>query len=418
MGTLAGRAPAKRSALSANTLLGFLILGLGVASIGPALPWLTQYWGVRLDDGGTLFTANFGSAAVGVVVSGLLLDRLGRKPVLVGGLLLIAIGLGGLAFAPSLAVGLGCMLLFGLGTGCLDVTLNVFVADLYPTARGAALNLMNVLYGVGSLLAPLVVGAALTFLGAPQAVMLGVSALALLGGGVYLLLGFPARAVAPAPVARAAAPGPWAGLAVLREGYVLTLVLMFFLYVGLEVGFGGWAYSFAIQGAHLEAGIAALVVSVYWIALTLGRLGAGLVSGRISGASLVLGGALLGAAGAATIMLFPGSPAALFAGAALLGAGFAPIFPTAIGLATERYPAAAGVVSSVAVLGGSLGGAVLPYVQGRLLVDGGVPLAVGAMLIVALAVAGLQLALTRGFAPAPRVRAGGERGTAQETAVL
>ncbi|HMA35719.1 MAG TPA: MFS transporter [Chloroflexia bacterium] len=380
--------------MSTNTVLAFLVLGLGGAWIGPALPWLAHHWGVRPAECGILFALLFGGACGTVGLSGLLLDRVGRKPVLVAGLLLEAIGIGGLGLAPSLGVAMAWTLCLGLGAGCLDVTLNVVVADLYPLQRGAALNLMNVAFGVGALASPLLVGAALSLFASPQGVGLVLSSLALLSALIYAGLAFPARGAA-------AAPAPRTGLGVLREGYVITLALMLFLYVGLEAGFGGWATTFAIQGAQMDAGAAALVTAVFWIALTGGRIGAGLLSRRVPGSALVLGGALLGAAGVGTVAGFSTLPAALFLGAVLAGAGFAPIFPTALGLAAERYPATVGTVSSAAVLGGALGGALLPYSQGLLLGQGGVPLAAGFMTATALGMIGLQLALGRSFSPHP-----------------
>ena len=83
--------------------------------------------------------------------------------------------------------------------------------------------------------------------------------------------GFPARPV-PTPPPRATAPPR---IRLWREPYILAVTLMLFLYVGLEIGFGGWAYSFAQQGAALPAEAAAGVVALYWTSFTLGRLAAG-----------------------------------------------------------------------------------------------------------------------------------------------
>jgi fucose permease len=382
------REPAGRKVLSANTLLAFLILGWGGGAIGPALPWLAAHWGVRLDEAGALFAMNFLGACGTVALSGVLLDRLGRKPLLVAGTLLMAVGLIGVGLAPSLPVALACALVLGLGWGCLDVTLNVFVADLYPGARDAALNLMNMAFGLGALVGPLSIGAALNLGHSPQEVILGLSGIALLTGVIYLALRFPPSPVAvPAPGAAARA-----GLRLLRERYVLLLALLLFLYVGLEVGFGGWAYSFATQGAGMDAGAAALVVAMFWVAFTLGRLVAGVVARGVAGPHLVLGGVGLVVVGAGLITLFSAAPAALFAGAVLIGSGCGPVFPTVFGQAAARYPGV-GLVSSAAVLGGTLGGTVLPYVQGRLLVGMGVPVAAGFIVVLALVIIGLQLAL-------------------------
>ncbi|HUS16299.1 MAG TPA: MFS transporter [Chloroflexia bacterium] len=386
-----GRPPAGRALLSTNTMIAFLVLGVSGAAIGPALPWMAEHWHVRLEDAGVLFTMLFTGACVTVPLSGVLLDRVGRKPILVAGLSLMGAGLAILGFAPDLAWAVGGTLVLGLGWGCLDVTLNVFVADLYPASREAALNLTNVAFGFGALVGPLLVGVALQLAATPQVVLLVLSVLGGVAALVFAFLVFPGRAV---PAGPAPLTGP-----VLRQPYVLAAAAMFFLYVGLEIGFGGWAYSFAALGAHLDPAPAALVVSTYWIAFTLGRAAAGLLSHRVAGAHLVLGGALLSAAGAAAVALAPGNAAVLFGGAVLLGAGFAPVFPTAFGLATARYPATAGAVSSVLVMGGTLGGTVLPYLQGRLLAAGGVGATAASIAVLALLVAGIQLMLGRMAVP-------------------
>jgi MFS family permease len=192
------REPASRAVLNTNTVLAFLILGWGGGALGPALPWLAGHWGVRLDEAGALFTMNFLGACGTVALSGVLLDRVGRKPLLVAGALLLMMGLLGVGLAPSLPVALASALLLGLGFGCLDVTLNVFVADLYPGARDAALNLMNTAFGAGALVGPLSVGVALKLGHSPQEVLWGLSGIALLNGVIYLALRFPST---PAAVA-------------------------------------------------------------------------------------------------------------------------------------------------------------------------------------------------------------------------
>src|SRR3984893_10939163 len=186
-----GQLPVNRAALVTNTVLAFLVLGISVATLGPALPWLTQHWHVRLDDGGVLFTLLFTGSCLTVTLSGIVLDRIGRKPILVAGLFLMAMGFIGLCFSPSLILALPFAFIIGLGWGCLDVTLNVFIADLFPGTRGTALNLVNAVFGIGSLIAPLAVGTALTITGSPQVALGGLSAIAMLPCFIYIFLTFP-----------------------------------------------------------------------------------------------------------------------------------------------------------------------------------------------------------------------------------
>src|SRR5436190_24149743 len=95
--TLKGRSSGRRSVLVANTVVAYVILGLGGATLGPSLPWLAQHWTVRLDEIGILYTMLFAASCLTVVLSGILLDRIGRKPILVAGMLLLGVGLAGLA---------------------------------------------------------------------------------------------------------------------------------------------------------------------------------------------------------------------------------------------------------------------------------------------------------------------------------
>ncbi len=386
----------RRPLLSGNTAVAFFILGWGNGMIGPALPWLSTHWAVPLEAAGGLFTMLFLGACVTVGLAGLLLDRVGRKPVLVGGLVLMVVGLVGLANAGSLGAGLALTFVLGLGWGALDVTLNVFVADLYPGAQSSALNLMNGAYGLGALAGPLSVAVALQVTGSPLPVLLAPAALALAGAVAYGVAAFPphARATAAAP-APAPQPGVW------RRPYVRGLILLMFLYVGLEAAIPGWAFSFGRQGGGLNADAAALVVSVFWIVFTSGRLGAGLVARRVRSDRLILGGMVLVITGTGLIAVTGGAGPALFLGAALAGLGCAPVFPTTLGVVNARYPAAAGAASSLVVLGGTLGGAVLPFLTGHLLTAGGVPLAAGFLALAALAVFGLQAGLGRVPAEVP-----------------
>src|SRR4051812_20469023 len=118
------RSLGSRTILVANTVVAFVVLGLGGATLGPSLPWLAQHWTVRLDDLGILYTMLFAASCLTVVVSGILLDRIGRKPILVAGMLFMGLGLAGLAVSDGLGSGMGAALVLGLGWGCLDVTLN------------------------------------------------------------------------------------------------------------------------------------------------------------------------------------------------------------------------------------------------------------------------------------------------------
>jgi fucose permease len=52
-------------------------------------------------------------------------------------------------------------------------------------------------------------------------------------------------------------------------GWILAILLL--IYIGTEVGFNGWLTVYLISGSSLAPASAALIVSGFWLALTLGR---------------------------------------------------------------------------------------------------------------------------------------------------
>lgn len=385
--------------VSAVIMLTFVALGIGETFVGPALNYLTAKWGVSLGAGGIVFTSLFFGSCVSIASSSWLLLRLGLRRTLALSLLLLTIGISGVAFASGLGLALVASFGLGLGLGGLDVILNLLAADIYPTRQSAMLNLVNVFFGVGALTSPLLVSAAAGVSGHLEAMLLGLAGLILLVALVFTLLPLPTQH----DPGSGAEPPPSLGLA-LRDRYVLTLAAVFFLYVGMEIGFGGWATNFAIIGAHLDLRSAPLLATTFWLSFTLGRIVAAAVASFVPARLLIIGGALLAAAGGVVVAAFSANPLLLFIGAVVVGVGCAPIFPTSFAQAAAYRANWAALASSLAVLGGMFGGAVLPFVQGQLLTGWGVWAGAGFTSLIALAIVGLQLSL-RNNARVQRVEA-------------
>jgi fucose permease len=107
---------------------------------------------------------------------------------------------------------------------------------------------------------------------------------------------------------------------------------------------------------------------------------------------LSLAGAL---AGAVLLAISPGNAALTVVAVILIGFCFGPIFPTALSIVTATFRRAPGTAASVVVAMGSLGGMLLPWIQGALLESRGP--SSSTLLVAAGALAMLALELGRGL---------------------
>ena len=110
-----------------------------------------------------------------------------------------------------------------------------------------------------------------------------------------------------------------------------------------------------------------MLVSGYWVALTAGRLVGAVLGARITSRTLAAISVVALCLGAATLVLGSGSVGWTIAGTLVVGVGIGPIFPTTVVLGTEIFRAAPSRAVSVIIAVSSLGGMLLPPLQGLLL---------------------------------------------------
>lgn len=127
----------------------------------PAVPFMTQYF--ASDSATVNFTLSgfFFCFTVSMLLFGPASDRYGRKPVLIASYLLYTVGSIVCAMAPSIEVLVAARLVQGFGAGGATATGTAIVKDAFVAERrGSILSIMQVLFVVGPVVAPLL-GAAI-----------------------------------------------------------------------------------------------------------------------------------------------------------------------------------------------------------------------------------------------------------------
>ena len=342
--------------------------------------WVTGPIGSDKSGAGLAFGAFAVSALILRPVAGRLADTRGRRPLLVGGALISAVGMLGTAYADNLVLVILLRLLLGVAEAAFFVASIATLADLAPPSRMGEATSYNSL--------GLYLGLAF---GPPLAEMLVRTA------------GFSAAWYGAAVLSLIAAVAA-AGIKNLRSGVATggRIRLIYWKAVPPALGFFasvvamGALFAFgALQANAVGLMPASTPLFVYGLVVVAGRLSLARFLDRLP--ALMLGAvALVIIAGGLMIMAFWTTPLGMVLGAAVFALGvtlstpafFSAIFATA-------HPSERGAASGTAsvFLDLAMGGG--PMLLGLAAQAGGIPLAFGLAAAVALAGSGWILALSR-----------------------
>lgn len=348
-------APRFESLPAAQYYFALIISGIVTVLLGPILPVLTAQWHLTDVQGGWLFAAQFSSSTVGAVLS----SYFPRKSV-VCGYASVCAGVA-MLLAGNYAGALAAFGLIGLGVGFAVTATNLIFGTEYPEQRGVLLTRVNLSWGIGAVLAPELVALAEK----AHAVRMFLLMLALTAALAFALF---------APLLRAgkarvgaeeskAAPDAHAGLHI----FVLFSVMLF-LYVGTETTIAGWIATYAHRLSGLSVERASLFVSVFWVALLVGRWMVASLLRWFRELALLLGGLALGMGGVATL-LFPHGAWVVLPAVVAAGLGCAPIYPLAVSRMLARTGRARHAGWVFAICGS--GGGVVPWITGVISQHGG-----------------------------------------------
>ncbi len=371
--------------------LAFIALGLAASVVGPTLPDLANNTHSELSQISFLFTARSLGYIMGSLLGGRLYDRLPGHRVMPAFLLCMALALGLTPVIPLLWLLVGLMLLLGISEGTVDMGANTLLVWVHRDKVGPFMNGLHFFFGLGAFVAPIVVA---------QAILLGGDFR--WGYWVLALLPLPAafwlvRLPNPKPQAVGQGePRPPAQLAL-----VALITIFLFLYVAAEVSYGGWVYTYAVKLNLASEAVGAYLTSLFWGALTVGRLLAIPIAARSAPRGMLFADLIGCLASVGLILLLPGSSLALWAGTFGLGLFMASVFPTAISFA-ERHMHVTGSVSAWFFVGGGAGGMTMPWLVGQFFERSGPQITMFAVLACLLAALGVLAALLRSAArPAP-----------------
>lgn len=336
---------------------GFVLIGVSMTMLGPVLPYFTRHWTLSDGQAGLFFSTQYFGSFLGTVLTSLLLPRFGFSKVISLGYLCFALGFAFLGMGPWYFC-TAFVAVYGLGYGLGNPSINLRATQLPSSNVAAAVSLLNFSWGIGAVSSTFLVAFFL------ERLSLRVLALALTACYVALCLVHffrkdeadgktEVRPNRSFEVWRARLqPSPW-----------ISLALLFFLYVGIEISVGGWVALDEKRLAGITTAKLAPAPAFFYGFLLLGRFLVPFGLKLFSPRRICLAGLLVIAAGVSVIALTP-SPLLLYIGAALAGFGCAPQYPIYVTWLAAIFKEDSTWLAALFFGAAGLGSSIIPWLVG------------------------------------------------------
>ena len=260
-------------ALAAVTAVG----PLAVHFYLPAIPAVRLDFGIDAATAQLAFSVTLFTMAVATLVYGPMSDRLGRRPVLLGGLVLFLAGSGACAVAPNIETLIGARLVQGVGAACSLVIARAIARDLFDLDRLVKMMAyLTMAYVLGPMLATPIGGVLVDAFG-----WRSIFVFAVVAGAMILVL--IVRVLRETHKRPANAPDRLNPL----QGYVRLLRIPVFWGYVLQPGFSSGAFfAHATAASILMTGVLQRPASefgLYFMFFPMGFLIGNFISSRLSG---------------------------------------------------------------------------------------------------------------------------------------
>jgi CP family cyanate transporter-like MFS transporter len=275
---------------------------------GPVLGFIRAEFALSSADAGALSTVYFVGAAITMLAGGAIADRIGTRPAVTLGFLLVAIGnLGTGLLAPTFPALLGWRVLGGLGSGFGFAAGASYTRSIFDD-RGR--HLAQGLYGASFMLGSGITLAYIPILAGPSgdwrlAFTLSALAVAAVWVGWTLL--------APGEPRASAATGARAALAIaLRERNTWLLALCHMCGFGMAIVIGTWVTLYLGDAFGLPIAAAGLIGSLTLVTGIVARASGGVIlEGGLRPVWLIRAGLALAVIGLTMLALAPALPVAI-----------------------------------------------------------------------------------------------------------
>jgi fucose permease len=338
-------------------LINFILFGVTLTIIGATLPKIIREFSWSYTVTGIVISAGSIGYFASTFLSGILLQRLGPKLVIVMGLMLQTLGLSFFATRSAVLLNLMLNLLIGLGQGGTEVVINFSILRIERSGKSRLMSFMHAAFSAGAIIGPFAVGKIISSGLSWQMVYRFMALVSFLMAGALSILPF-SRLKGEDEESR---DKPKL-IKLLKHPLLILSFLILFLYVGTELGVSAWIAEYYVKIFDTSASVGAYMVSIFWMGLLIGRLGVsfGYRGHRQENVTFAL------ASICAVSLLFAAlmkDPWLAGIGFFLAGLGFSAIYPLIMVLVGKYFKQNQGAAIGFAATGGGIGSFAFPFIM-------------------------------------------------------
>lgn len=347
--------------------IAFISLGLPDSVLGSAWPVMQIDLSAPFPLAGYISMTICGGTIISSLFSNRVIHKFGTAKVSAVSVLLTAVALLGYTFTPNPYLLFLWAIPMGIGAGSVDTALNNFVAIHYKAKH---MSWLHCFWGIGATAGPMIMSLQLTLSNNWRYGFFTIFVIQLILTIIlFATLPLWKKAVSSTNSSEKTV-APISNREALRIPGVKASLITFIFFCATETTGGLWGSSYLAEVKQVAPADAAIASSLFYGAITLGRLLCGFATAKFSDTVLIRTGQIVCMAGTLVTML-PLSAHVAMIGIFLIGFGTSPIYPsmiheTPIRYGTKHSQAVIGLEMAFAYIGSTLFPSLFGSVAGRL----------------------------------------------------